>query len=122
MMAFGSLVRLGVGAGYLTSPNAMSRKKLAPDVRNHPAGRMSLRGFGGLHMSIALATLYGAARGNSHRELVALNLACALADTTTTLLEWRDLPDALVLGSLAVDTVDTAWWTTALRLQGPTRT
>jgi hypothetical protein len=35
----------------------------------------------------------------------------------TTLLEWRDRggPDAIVLGSLALDAVDTAWWTTALR-------
>jgi hypothetical protein len=117
LMALGSLFRLGVGAGYLTRPDTMSRNRIAPDIRDNPAGRMSLRGFGGLHVSIALATLYGAACDTGARQLVALNIGCALADTTTTLLEWRerDERDAVVLGSLALDAVDTAWWTTALR-------
>jgi hypothetical protein len=117
MMTLGSLVRLVAGTGYLTNPDAMSRARLAPDVRDHPAGRMSLRGFGGLHMSVALATLFSAATGRSCRELVGLNLGCAVADTATTLLEWRNRggPDEVVLGSVPVDVVDTVWWAVALR-------
>jgi hypothetical protein len=117
MMALGAFVRLGAGIGYLTSPVMMSRYQLGPDVRDHPAGRMSLRGFGGLHVSVAVATLSSAARDQSCRELLALNLGCAVADAVTTLLEWRErgTADRVVLGSVPVDAVDAAWWTTALR-------
>jgi hypothetical protein len=95
----------------------MARYRLAPDVRGHPDGRMSTRGFGALHTGIALATLRAAGRDESCRELVALNLLCALGDTTATLLERRDREtwDRLVLGSVPVDVIDVAWWLNARR-------
>ena len=117
LLGLGSLVRLAVGAGYLSNPEVMVRYGLAPDIRGHPDGRMSTRGFGALHMGIAVATLRAAARNESCRELAVLNLACALGDTAATLLERRARGEwePVVLGSVPVDVVDVAWWTNALR-------
>ena len=43
-----------------------------------------MRGFGALHLGIALATLRAAVRNESCRDFAALNLACALGDTAAT--------------------------------------
>ena len=117
LLGLGSLFRLAVGAGYLATPEALARHKLAPDIRGHPDGRMSTRGFGALHLGIAIGTLRAAARKKSCRELAMLNLACALGDTAATLLEWRDRGawERVVVGSIPVDLVDVAWWTNTLR-------
>jgi hypothetical protein len=117
LLGLGSLFRLAVGAGYLAVPEKMARHQLAPDIRGHPDGRMSTRGFGALHVGIALATLRAAGRDESCREVAALNLVCALGDTAATLLERHDRGgwEPVVLGSVPVDLVDVAWWTNALR-------
>ena len=78
LLAMGSLFRLAVGAGYLTIPEAMAAHRLAPDIRGHPDGRMSTRGFGALHLGIAITTLRAATRNIACREVVVLNLLCAL--------------------------------------------
>jgi hypothetical protein len=116
-LGLGSLFRLAVGIGYLTKPEMMARHRLAPDIRGHPDGRMSTRGFGALHTGIAVATLRAAARDESCRELAILNLGCALGDTVATLLERSDRGawEPVVLGSLPVDLVDLAWWANVLR-------
>jgi hypothetical protein len=117
LLALGSLFRLAAGAGYLAQPEAMARLGLAPDIRRHPNGRMSTRGFGALHCGVALGTMGAAARRKGCREVATLNLVCALGDTAATLLERRDRGewDRVVLGSLPVDVVDVAWWANALR-------
>jgi hypothetical protein len=117
LLGVGSLFRLAVGVGYLGKPDAMARRGLAPDVRGHPDGRMSTRGFGALHIGIAVATLRGAVRDEGCRELAVLNLICALGDAAATLLERRARGrwEAVVLGSVPVDVLDAAWWTNALR-------
>jgi hypothetical protein len=117
LLALGSLFRLAVGTGYLATPEGMARRQLAPDIRGHPDGRMSTRGFGALHLGIALGTLRAAAHNEGCREVAVLNLVCALGDTTATLLEWRDRGrwERVVLGSVPVDVIDAAWWTNALR-------
>ncbi|HYB24803.1 MAG TPA: hypothetical protein VED41_13455 [Solirubrobacteraceae bacterium] len=106
-----------VGAGYLALPDAMARRQLAPDIRGHPDGRMSARGFGALHLGIALGTLRAAARNEGCRAAAVLNLVCALGDTAATLLERRARGswEPVVLGSVPVDVIDLAWWTNALR-------
>ena len=95
----------------------MADRGFAPNIRSHPDGRMSTRGFGALHLGIAVGTLRAAARNKACRELAVLNLFCALGDTTATLLEWRDRGgwEPVVLRSVPVDLVDAAWWTNALR-------
>ena len=110
-------MRLAAGVTYLVVPEAMSRRRLAPDIRNHANGRMNMRGFGALHAGVALGTLGAAARDKSCRELTVLNLACALGDTVATLLERRDRGawERVVLGSVPVDVIDVLWWTNALR-------
>jgi hypothetical protein len=117
LLALGSLFRLAVGAGYLAKPEAMARRQLAPDIRGHPDGRMSTRGFGALHFGIAIGTLRAAVRNKGCREIAQLNLICALGDTAATLLERRDRGrwEPVVLGSVPVDLVDVAWWANALR-------
>jgi hypothetical protein len=117
LLALGSLFRLFVGAGYLAAPEAMARGGLAPDVRGHADGRMSTRGFGALHLGIAMGTLRAAARNRGCREVAALNLVCALGDTTATLLERRERGswERVVLGSVPVDLLDVAWWANVLR-------
>jgi hypothetical protein len=117
LLALGSLFRLAVGTGYLARPEAMARRALGPDIRGHSDGRMNMRGFGAMHMGVAAGTLRAAVRGEGCREVAALNLACAIGDTTATLLEWRERGrwDRVVLGSVPVDLVDVAWWANALR-------
>ena len=117
LLGVGSLARLTVGVGYLAFPEAMARRRLAPDIRGHADGRMSTRGFGALHVGVALATLGAAVRGRSCRELAEVNLGCAVGDTLATVLERRSRGewDRVVLGSVPVDLVDVAWWTGALR-------
>ncbi len=117
LLALGALLRLAVGAGYLFVPERMAGR-LAPDIRGHADGRMSTRGFGALHCGVALATLRGAIRGNGCQDVALLNLACAIGDTTATLLERRDRGrwDRAVLGSVPIDILDVAWWLNASRL------
>jgi hypothetical protein len=117
LLALGSAVRLAVGTGYLVGPDTMARLGLAPDIRGHPDGRMTTRGFGALHAGIALATLRAARRDESCREMAMLNLACALGDTAATLLERRARGawEPTVLYSVPVDVTDVVWWANALR-------
>jgi uncharacterized protein YjeT (DUF2065 family) len=92
LLGLGSLFRLAAGVTYLVVPEAMSRRRLAPDISNHPNGRMNMRGFGALHAGVALGTLRAAARDKSCRELTVLNLACALGDTAQRC--WSDVIEA----------------------------
>jgi hypothetical protein len=117
LLVSGSLFRLAVGAGYLAIPEGMAGHQLAPDIRGHPDGRMSTRGFGALHLGIAIGTLRAATRNKGCREVAMLNLLCALGDTAATLLERRERGnwEPVVLGSVPVDAIDVAWWTHALR-------
>jgi hypothetical protein len=117
LLGLGSLFRLVVGAGYLVAPDGMARRQLAPDIRGHPDGRMSARGFGALHLGIAIGTLRVAVRGKGCREVALLNLVCALGDTVATMLERRDRGkwERAVLGSVPIDIIDVAWWINARR-------
>ncbi|HWY89551.1 MAG TPA: hypothetical protein VNY31_02665 [Solirubrobacteraceae bacterium] len=117
LMAVGALTRLSYGTGALLAPDAMCSQRLAPDIRGHADGRMDFRGFGGLHISIAVLTLRAAIQNRDTRLLLALSLGCELSDMTATLLELRDRgrADPTVLGSLILATVGLATWTTALR-------
>ena len=117
LLALGSLFRLAVGTGYLVAPEAMASRRLAPDIRGHANGRMSTRGFGALHLGVAIGTIRAAARDEGCRAVASLNLICALGDTATTLLERRDRGkwERVVLGSLPIDLVDVAWWANVLR-------
>jgi hypothetical protein len=112
-----ALVRLAYGVGALTAPDWMARAQIAPDVRGQPEGRMDFRGFGALHLSVALCTLRAAIRGRECRTAGALNLSCDVFDTAVGLLEWRDRggPDRVVLGSLALSVTAMGVWTAALR-------
>ncbi len=115
-MLAGSAVRLAYGAGSLFAPDWMSGR-VAPDVRGHADGRMSLRGFGGLYISVALVTMVAACRSDLARPALALNLACEVFDATAGLLEIRDRgrPDPIALGGVAMPLAGALTWTAALR-------
>jgi hypothetical protein len=115
-MLAGSAVRLAYGTGSLVAPDWMSGR-LAPDVRGHADGRMSLRGFGGLYMAVALLTMVAAYRRDLARPALALNLACETFDATAGVLEIRDrgAPDAVALGGVAMPLAGALTWTAALR-------
>ncbi len=117
LMVAGSLIRLSYALGALLAPDAMSARRLAPDVRGHAAGRMDFRAFGGLHVNIALLTLRAAVLNHDTELALRLNIGCELSDLATTLLEWRDRggPDRILLGSAVVASAGLATWTTALR-------
>jgi PPOX class probable F420-dependent enzyme len=123
LMGAGAIVRLAYGVGALLAPGAMCARRLAPDVRGHPAGRMDFRGFGGLHANIAALTLHGAVRDRNTRLLLGLNLGCELSDVTATLLEWRarGRADRVLGGSLLLACAGLVTWTVALRTLGPSR-
>jgi hypothetical protein len=117
LMGAGALTRLVYGTGALFAPDAMCAHRLAPDIRGHAEGRMDFRGFGGLHISIAVLTLRAAIQNRNTRLLLGLSLGCELSDMTATLLELRDRgrADPTVRGSLILATVGLATWTTALQ-------
>ena len=94
LMGAGGLTRLSYGLGALLAPDSMCSHSLAPDVRGHADGRMDFRGFGGLHVSIAVLTLRAAACNRNTRLLLGLSLGCELSDMAVTLLEWRDRGEA----------------------------
>jgi|AntDryMetagUQ889_1029465.scaffolds.fasta_scaffold11981_2 hypothetical protein len=115
-MLAGSSVRLAYGIGSLFAPDWMSGR-LAPDVRGHADGRMSLRGFGGLYISVALLTMVASYRTDLARPALALNLGCETFDATAGLLELRDRggPDPIALGGVAMPLAGALTWTAALR-------
>lgn len=115
-MLAGSSVRLAYGIGSLFAPDWMSGR-LAPDVRGHADGRMSLRGFGGLYMAVALLTMLASYRTDIARPALALNLACEAFDATAGLLEIRDRggPDPISLGGVVMPLAGALTWTAALR-------
>jgi len=115
-MLAGSSVRLAYGIGSLVAPDWMSGR-LAPDVRGHADGRMSLRGFGGLYIAVALLTMFGSYRTDIARPALALNLGCEAFDATAGLLELRDRggPDPIALGGVAMPLAGALTWTAALR-------
>jgi hypothetical protein len=95
----------------------MCSKRLAPDIRGHADGRMDFRGFGGLHVAIALLTLRAAIQDRNTRMLLGLNVGCELSDMAATLLEWREREraDRVVRGSLTLASIGLANWIAALR-------
>ncbi|MDQ3630693.1 MAG: hypothetical protein M3417_05345 [Actinomycetota bacterium] len=115
-MLAGSSVRLAYGIGSLVAPDWMSGR-LAPDVRGHADGRMSLRGFGGLYIAVALLTIVASYRTDIARPALALNLACETFDAAAGLLEVRDRggPDPIALGGIAMPLAGALTWTAALR-------
>jgi hypothetical protein len=117
LMGAGALTRLSYGSGALITPEVMCSKRLAPDIRGHADGRMDFRGFGGLHIAIALLTLRAAVQNRNIHLLLGLNVGCELSDIAATLLEWRDREraDRVVRGSLALASIGLATWITALR-------
>ena len=117
LMGAGAFTRLAYGAGALFAPDAMCSHRFAPDIRGHADGRMDFRGFGGLHISIAVLTLRAALQNRDTRLLLGLSLGCELSDLAATLLELRarGKADHTVRGSLILATVGLATWTTALR-------
>ena len=117
LMGAGAVTRLSYGIGALVAPEAMCAHRLAPDVRGHADGRMDFRGFGGLHVSIAVLTLRAAIQDRDTRLLLGLSLGCELSDMAATLLELRDRrgPDRTVLASLVLASVGLATWSAALR-------
>ncbi len=116
LMGAGALTRLSYGLGALLAPDAMCSRRLAPDIRGHADGRMDFRGFGGLHISVALLTLRAAVQNRNTRLLLGLNVGCELTDLAATLLEWRDRnrADLTVRGSLAVASAGLLTWIAAL--------
>lgn len=116
IMGAGGLLRLAYGLGALIAPDRLSNR-VAPDVRGHAPGRMDFRGFGGLHVNVAAATLLSAFQRRHMREVLTLNLGCEIADTAVGLLEWRDRGglDRIVTGSLVLSLGGAAAWAGALR-------
>ena len=113
-----ALAKVAYGLGSLLAPDWMSRHELAPDVREHPDGRMCLRGMGGYVVMVGAATLGAALRGRGLRPLVALNTAIDSADMCVGLLEWRDRGrlDKAAAGGVGVPGLGVAAWLAASRL------
>jgi hypothetical protein len=117
LMGAGALTRLAYGGGALFAPDAMCAHRLAPDIRGHAGGRMDFRGFGGLHLSIAVLTLRAALQNRHTHLLLGLSVGCELSDVAATLLELRarGRADPTVRGSLILATAGLVTWTTVLR-------
>jgi hypothetical protein len=115
-MTAGGLFRMAYGLGAILAPDAMSLR-LAPDIRNHPAGRMNLRGFGGVQTALGGFTIWAAGDPRHARPALGLNLAADVLDSVVSAMEWRDRgrADRVVVGGVLLNVAGVATWAAALR-------
>lgn len=117
LMVVASLARLTYALGMLVAPHEMNRRNLGADTRGNPLATMTTRGFGAVHVNVALMSLRAALGDGDRRAAAQLNLGCDLGDFTATMLESRfgELEPAHTAASVALQTASLAAWTAVLR-------
>lgn len=112
-MTAGSLGRLTYGLAAMFAPRFMAGR-FAPA---EPESVMSLRGFGGQYIGVAIFTLFAARSPTLARPALLLNVGVDLCDALAGGLEVREkgAGDPIAVGGVALPAVGIATWLGALR-------
>jgi hypothetical protein len=113
VMALGSLGRLGYGLAAMFAPRFMAGRYAPAE----PESVMSLRGFGGQYIAIAVFTLLAARASDLARPALLLNVGVDVCDALAGGFEVREkgLGDPIALGGVALPAINLATWLCALR-------
>jgi hypothetical protein len=117
LMTAGSLVRLAYGLGAMFAPRFMAGRYAPVE----PASVMSLRGFGGQYMGLAVFTLAAARSPELARPALLLNAGVDACDALAGGFEVREKGpgDPIALGGIALPALGIATWLSALRRLRP---
>lgn len=112
-MTVGSLVRLSYGLAAMFAPRFMAGR-YAP---SEPESVMSLRGFGGQYIGVAIFTLLAARSPDLARPALLLNVGVDACDAMAGGFEVREKGsgDPIAVGGVALPAIGLATWLWALR-------
>jgi hypothetical protein len=114
LITVGSLGRLVYGLASMFAPRFMSGRYAPAE----PESFMSLRGFGGQYMAIAVFTLFAAQSPQLVRPALFLNVGVDVCDAMAGAFELREKgwKDPIACGGVALPAINLATWLSALRL------
>jgi hypothetical protein len=112
-MAAGSVGRLAYGLASMFAPRFMAGRYAPAE----PESVMSLRGFGGQYMAIAVFTLFSARSRHLARPALLLNVGVDLCDAMAGGFEMREkgVGDPIAAGGVTLPAINLAVWVWALR-------
>jgi hypothetical protein len=112
-MAAGSVGRLAYGLASMFAPRFMAGRYAPAE----PESVMSLRGFGGQYMAIAIFTLFSARSRHLARPALLLNVGVDLCDAMAGGFEMREkgVRDPIAAGGITLPAINLAVWLWALR-------
>ena len=111
-MTVGSLGRLGYGLAAMFAPRFMAGRYAPAE----PESVMSLRGFGGQYIGVAVFTLLAARSSNLARPALLLNLGIDVCDAMAGGFEVREKGrgDPIAVGGVVLPAIGLATWLWAL--------
>jgi hypothetical protein len=117
VMTAGSFGRLAYGLATMFAPRFMAGRYAPAE----PESVMSLRGFGGQYIAIAVFTLFSARSRHLARPALLLNVGVDVCDAMAGGFEVREkgVGDPIALGGVALPAVNLATWLWALRKLEP---
>jgi hypothetical protein len=116
-MTAGALGRLAYGLGAMFAPRFMAGRYAPAE----PASVMSLRGFGGQYMGVAVFTLLAARSPDLARPALFLNIGVDACDAMAGAFEVREkgVGDPIAVGGVALPALGLATWLWSLRTLDP---
>ncbi len=116
-MKAGSLGRLAYGLAAMFAPRFMAGRYAPAE----PESVMSLRGFGGQYIAIAVFTLLSTHSPHLARPALLLNVGVDVCDAMAGGFEVREkgVGDPIALGGVALPAINLATWLWALRKLEP---
>jgi hypothetical protein len=113
VMTAGSFGRLAYGLAAMFAPRFMAGRYAPAE----PESVMSLRGFGGQYIAIAVFTLFSARSRHLARPALLLNVGVDVCDAIAGGFEVREkgVGDPIAVGGVALPAINLATWLWALR-------
>ncbi len=116
-MTLGSFGRLGYGLAAMFAPRFMAGRYAPAE----PESVMSLRGFGGQYIGVAVFTLLASRSPDLARPALFLNMGVDACDAMAGGFEVREkgVGDPIAVGGIALPAIGLATWLWALRKLDP---
>jgi len=116
VMTAGSFGRLAYGLAAMFAPRFMAGRYAPAE----PESVMSLRGFGGQYIAIAVFTLFSARSRHLARPALLLNVGVDVCDAMAGGFEVREkgVGDPIAVGGVTLPAINLATWLWALRKLG----
>ena len=117
VMTAGSFGRLAYGLAAMFAPRFMAGRYAPAE----PESVMSLRGFGGQYIAIAVFTLFSARSRHLARPALLLNVGVDVCDAMAGGFEVREngVGDPIAVGGVTLPAINLATWLWALRKLEP---